>query len=210
MKRLILPTLRVGVVLAVLTVSDVCAVAGRQANREGSTLNSKYDAMIQKAETYEKYKVIPTASLSAFWQEVRDTLSSYRQDINLAQAEIVSIGQTLKSTNDSLAVVNERLAASEEVNSEIAFLGLSFNKSLYNTLVWGLMGTLLVFMAVLYFSFKNAHVVTGRAKKDLAQVRDELESLRNLSNEKQVKLKRELQTALNQLDEVKRKVTAGR
>ena len=207
---MILPGLRVGFVLSLLTFSSVCTVVGRQASGGEASLTNKFDAITEDAETYERYKVIPIVGLNTFWQEVQDSLSSYQAEIRAAQAQIASINQTLQATNDSLEVVNEKLTASEEVNSEIVFLGMSLQKSFYNAVVWGIVGTLLVFMAILYFSFKNSHAVTSRAKKDLAQVREELETLRNLSNEKQVKLKRELQTAHNQLEEVRRKVAAGR
>lgn len=207
---MILPGLRVGFVLSVLTVLGVCVVEGRQTSGEETSLKSKYNAITENAETYERYKVIPIVGLNSFWQEVQDSLSSYQAEIRAAQAEIASINQTHQAMNDSLAVVNEKLTASEEVNSEIVFLGMSLEKSFYNAVVWGIVGILLIFMAILYFSFKNSHAITSRAKKDLAQVREELETLRNLSNEKQVKLKRELQTANNQLEEVKRKVAAGR
>jgi hypothetical protein len=46
--------------------------------------------------------------------------------------------------------------------------------------------------------------MTRQAKKDKELVDQELEDLRKRSHEKQVKIKRELQTALNKLEEQRR------
>jgi septal ring factor EnvC (AmiA/AmiB activator) len=209
MKGMILPEIRRGGVLVLLIGLNAGMVFGKQDDDQGS-LHVKYRKMVEDAETYEKYKVIATQQLNGFWGEVEDSLVSYRKEIADVKTAIANINATLEAVNDSLAVVNEQLQASEEVNSEISFLGMSLNKSFYNMMVWGIVGGLLVLLGIMYVSFKNSHSITIRAKRDLVQVTEELEELRQRSNEKQVKLKRELQTAVNQLEEVRRKAPAGR
>ncbi len=210
MDRMILSIIRNMCVVLVLITISTAASYGRQSDPSEASLKAKYNEMVENAETYEKYKVIATTKLNSFWGEVNDSLATVRSELANAKLATSAIDQSLKAAKDSLVVVNEKLTASEEVNSEIGVLGLSLDKSFYNVVVWGLIGALLIIMGVLYVAFKNSHSVTSRAKKDLIQVTEELEDLRHRSNEKQVKLKRELQTALNQIDEMRRKVPAGR
>jgi DNA repair exonuclease SbcCD ATPase subunit len=209
MKGMILPEIWWGGVLILLIGLNVGMAFGKQSD-ENRTLHAKYKEMVEDAETYEKYKVIATQQLNSFWGEVEDSLVSYRKEIADVKIAIANINKTLEASKDSLAVVNEQLQASEEVNGEISFLGMSLNKTFYNTVVWGIVGGLLILLGIMYVSFKNSHSITNRAKRDLVQVTEELEELRQRSNEKQVKLKRELQTAVNQLEEVRRKAPAGR
>lgn len=185
-------------------------ILAQEAGDSEGRLSEQYRELMDRSETYEKYKVIAITKLDEFWAGVEDSLGLYRSQIADAKRQVARANETLQQAKDSLAVVNKQLAASEEENDGIYFLGMLLDKSFYNVLVWGIVGGLLVLLGVLYVSFKTSHQITSRAKKDLQQVSAELENLRHRSNEKQVKLKRELQTALNQIEEYKRKVPAGR
>jgi Skp family chaperone for outer membrane proteins len=82
------------------------------------------------------------------------------------------------------------------------FFGILITKSVYNVILWGIVIGLVVLLIFLYLAFLNANRVAKQAKNDKVRVDEELEDLRKTDHDKQVKIKRELQTALNKLDEL--------
>jgi len=181
---------------------------GQDSLRNG--LEDKYQELLRKSESYQNFRVISTEKLNALWRETTDSLAKYRNGILVAELRIQKAEFQAVQANDSVAAVHEKLEASESINESIRFLGLSVNKRVYNIVVWSIVGVLLLGLGTLYLLFKRNDELTMRAKSDFTKVSEELEELRQRSNEKQAKLKRELQTALNQMEENRRKVSVGK
>ena len=78
------------------------------------------------------------------------------------------------------------------------------SKTGYHWMVWILIFTLLT-VAILIYLYAISMVSSGkRIKKDHEYLRREFESHKDRSRENQVKLKRELQTAVNTIEELKK------
>lgn len=177
---------------------------GTAAN-DSLSLSAKYEVMLGKSESYQNYKVIANFRLDALWSEVQDSLAAYRREIAETKALVSQWQDQTRQVRDSLALREKELAESQALNSEIEFIGLSIDKGFYNTFVWSLIGLLVLTILILYYFYQRSHSLTARAQKDFAKANQELEELRTRSNDRQVKLKRELQTALNLIEDYKKK-----
>ncbi len=175
------------------------------ASADSLSLSAKYQEVLSRSESYQNYKVIANFRLDGLWKEVQDSLASYRKEIAATKALVDQWESQTAQVRDSLALMERNLAASEELNDEIEFLGLSIDKGFYNTFVWSLIGLLVLALLVLYYFYQRSHGLTSRAQRDFSKANQELEELRTRSNERQVKLKRELQTALNLIEDYKKK-----
>lgn len=63
---------------------------------------------------------------------------------------------------------------------------------------------LAVLAALAYMMFMKSNRVTSRSRKELGALEQEFEDHKNKARETQVKLKRELQTSINKMEEMKR------
>ncbi len=168
------------------------------------SLNYKYQEMIDQTETFNQYKVIPRTRLDNFWDEVMAKLRANTQSIESLSAEVALQRDTVQSVNAKMASVQAQLEESLTQNNSIVFLGLELSKGAYHVIVWSIIFVALVLASVLYMMFSKSNRVTNRAKKELESLQLAFEDHKNQSREKQVKLKRELQTAVNTIDEMKR------
>ena len=164
-------------------------------------LRQKYENMIETSETYDQYKVIPRTTIDAFWAEVSDTL---RQ--NKARMKQLSIALNQQQT--SAAELNERvielqtsLNANLNQKDSIEFMGITFSKLSYHIMVWSIILILAIVAVLAYLMFLRSNKVTTRVKQAHESLAAEFDDHRNSAREKQAKLKRELQTAINQLNE---------
>ena len=165
------------------------------------TLQEKYDDMIESTETYEQYKVIPRTRLNGFWSEVSDSLNQNKivqkeqqNTILDQQAENVRVAAVAKD-------LEAQLSESLDQNDTIYFLGIPFSKIGYHLMVWLIIVALAVLGVISYLMFMRSNSVTSRVKKEHEELIAEFDAHKDKARETQVKLKRELQTAINSLNE---------
>lgn len=182
-------------ILSVIFLLFLSPASGQQ------SLQEKYDAMLDETETYEQYKVIPRARLNAFWSETMDTLNRKQRKIVELQSETQDAKALAQQARTELAEVQAKLDESLELNDTIYFLGIPFSKVGYHIMVWVIIIALAVLAIMAYFMFIRSNSVTSRTRREFEALQAEYDEQKNKAREQQVKLKRELQTAVNQLNE---------
>ncbi len=183
-------------------------IAPFTSHSQSSTLDGKYQEMMEKSETYEVYKVIKLDRLNTFWVEVQDSLNAQNRQIIRLSTTIDTLQSTVRSLNDNVERLTADLDESNSINDSISFLGIDFSKGFYHVLVWGIIGGCIVGLVIVFGMYKRSNSVTSRSLKDYRNLEGEYESHKNQSREKYVKLKRELQTALNKLEEIRKTKTS--
>ncbi len=167
-------------------------------------LNRKYKDLLNSSETFNQYKVIVTTDLDAFWSEVMDSLKQDDQSILVLQNQVATQRVAIDTLTTAKQSVEEELKASLNANDSISFLGISFTKLGYHIAVWAIILVILVLGLIAYYMFIKSNKITSRSKKELETLQLAYEEHKAKSREKEIKLKRELQTAINSLEETKR------
>ncbi|MFT6882093.1 MAG: hypothetical protein ACI83W_002636 [Marinoscillum sp.] len=171
---------------------------------EPTSLNERYDKLMEKASNYQQYKVIKETQIVELWASVNDTLNDKTDEVSSLKSSLVGSKSQIDSLKVKLNQANIELENSEESNATISFFGADLNKGTYHALVWGIIILLIAGCAGLYLMFLGSNSHTSRLKRDNEFLRNELEDFKDKSRETQVRLKRELQTAVNALEDIKR------
>lgn len=165
------------------------------------SLQAKYDNLLENTETFQQYKVIPRTSLNAFWSETTDSLSLAKSQIRDLKSNVSTQKDSIQSLNVSVSGLQSSLDESLNMNDSISLLGISFSKLGYHILVWSIIIALAVLGIFAYLLFLRSNGQTSRFRRDMESLRSEFEAHKEAALAKQLKLKRELQTAINQLSE---------
>ncbi|MEO9870028.1 hypothetical protein [Ekhidna sp.] len=165
------------------------------------SLQEKYDELLEKTETFEQYKVIPRTRLNSFWSEAVDSLNRGKEVITELRSELDAQKQSVVALNIQVNELQTQLDSSLDLNDTINFIGIPFSKLGYHLMVWAIIVTLAVLGIISYFMFLRSNTVTSKVKKEHEILLAEFEDHKTKAREKQVKLKRDLQTAVNQLSE---------
>ena len=100
-------------------------------------------------------------------------------------AELKGSTADLNGRTDSLNVLltttRQQLDKITATKNKISVLGLEINKTAYNTIMWILVGGLILLMAVGFLIFKRNLVVLLRTEKDLKELKDEFAAYRQSS-----------------------------
>lgn len=160
------------------------------------SLNGQYQYLSGKFYNYQK------PQLAAFYKNMSDTLRAERAKSKSLQQQLSAQGKTVQSMQSD---VNAKEQSLSELNSKvdaISLLGIPVTKTMYNTIMWGLV---IVFGAVAAVVIMQSGSARREAKyriKLYEELDEEYKAYKVKANEKEKKLARELQTERNKLDEL--------
>jgi len=193
-------TKRLSIVACLFLLLNTTNLALAQVEQQAPSLSENFTEIIENAESYEAYKVIKTSKLISFKNNMLDSLQAYRERIKGLESDVSTLKTELDELKAQFAATQVELEESEAINASMSVLGIPVNKASYNIVVWSLVGVLAICIAILYFRIKHVCAVVKRVKSAYSKIMDEYRTQRHQSVEKQMKLKREMQTMQNRLE----------
>lgn len=150
-----------------------------------------------KSNSYQEYKVIKKTQLATLKRNILDSVSTLERKITGLESEIKNQNTEIDSLTQNLKQTQENLAASKEKEDGIELFGILTSKATYNTIMWSIIGILLLISGFLFYRFLNSHKITKAAQLKMAEIEIELEDNRRNSLEREQKLRRKLQDEIN-------------
>ncbi len=184
-------------------VSELTAQTEDADATRDNSLSSQYQELKKESNNYQVYKVVRETSLDALFKGVTDSINAYRSEIATLNAEQNTLNKTVGSLKSQVNEREESLADQEYQIEHMSFLGMSLTKGTYVTFTWVLIFILLTVAVVLYLRFNTANRVTVRTKSEYDALQSDFEAQKQRARETETKIKRELQTELNRVEELK-------
>lgn len=163
------------------------------------TIDQQFDELIQESNNYKQYEVVQKSRLVTLQNNTQTIIDGLKKEISSSNNHIKELQKEIDKINTTLAKTTKKLEETNKSKQEIAFLGLPTNKTTYKVIMWGIVLILLVGLILFIYKFKNSHVVTNEAEKDLQDIREEFDEYRKSALEKQQKMGRMLQDERNKL-----------
>lgn len=160
------------------------------------SLSGQYQYLSSKFYNYQK------PQLSAFYKNITDTLRAERKKTRELQQKLSAQGKTVQNLQSDVTAKEQSLTESNSKVDAISLLGIPVSKSLYNTIMWGLV---IVFGALATIVILQSGSARREAKyriKLYEELDEEYKAYKVKANEKEKKLARELQTERNRIDEL--------
>ena len=177
---------------------------------EDNSLETQFNDLKNKSNSYQEYKVVKVVSLNNFWQNVEDSLAAFHQEIEEANSAIAQQNQKLDSLNQKLEAREDALEKSEYDIAHLTVLGMDVEKDSYVTFTWIVFFVLLLILGITFAKFKNSNKVAVEKKSDYDELSQELNDYKQKAREKEIKLMRELQTERNTIEELNQKIATLR
>ena len=162
-----------------------------------TTLEEQFTDVIEKSNRYQDYKVVKTYKLNNLRKSVNDSIAQLEQTIDAAEGKIQEQQSEIEGLTANLAATENDLTLSKQKEDGISLLGTLLKKSTYNTIMWSVIGLLLLGLVILFFKFKSSHRVTREAQVKLAETEEEFENHRQRTLEREQQLRRKLQDEIN-------------
>lgn len=178
-----------------LTILLFSAIAFAQQNT--NTIENQFEDVVDKSNNYQEFKVIKKAKIYALRKNILDSINALENTINLTYTEIDQQKAEITTLKSSLETTQTNLSTSQEKEDGIEILGMLTKKSTYNSIMWSIIGALLLILILLFYKFKNSHSVTKSARLKLAETETEFDAHRQKTLENEQLLRRKLQDEIN-------------
>lgn len=163
------------------------------------SLESKWNRMLDKSNTYKSHKIIHEGELSQMWNTVEDSMMMSKVKIRIEQKKVsdqlVEITSLKRKTADAQATLNK---ANEEKEKAQASRD---SADVYIGTLWIALGLVIVGSVILFLMFKKSNSITEQKINDFEDLKKSFEEYKTQKLEIERKLKREIQTYQNQFHE---------
>ncbi|PHQ56952.1 MAG: hypothetical protein COC16_02300, partial [Lutibacter sp.] len=161
------------------------------------SVKNQFDYLINKSNKYSNYKVVRINWLNQIKSNVSDSLAVSKKEIlinyvtiNAQKDSIISLTSKIKDSENTINNLNIE-------KKSISFGGIQFNKGLFKTILFSIIGVL-TFLLVLFISkFKRSNIITLQTIATLKEIEGEFDAHRKMALEREQKVMRKLQDELN-------------
>ncbi|MDT0554395.1 tRNA (guanine-N1)-methyltransferase [Patiriisocius hiemis] len=189
MKKLIL--------LALLLFCSVSLSYSQETETKDNSLNGQFEAIKKTSNNYQDYEVVKKFKLNALQKNTLDSIAVYKSEISTLKNTISSQNDEISSLTTTLNETKVALTNSQEKEDGIEFLGILTQKSTYNTILWSIIGLLLITLAYFIYRFNASNSITKESKAKLTELESEFELHRQKKLEEMQQVRRKLQDEIN-------------
>ncbi|HNP19006.1 MAG TPA: hypothetical protein PKL31_11265 [Fulvivirga sp.] len=168
---------------------------------EATGINDQFKELKESSETFKEYKVIKINVLNDFWKSVMDSIKTKESVIAKLQSENSVDKANIDQLKANLEVRDATIEELQYATSHINVLGVEFGKTFYKILNFTIIGILLVFCGILIISLKERRNIAKTKISAFDKLELKFEDYKRAALDKQMKLRRELQTEINKREQ---------
>ena len=174
------------------------------AQSKGPTLNKRWEGMLSRSNNYQLYKVVKKTDLEEVWKAVQDSVNHLQNQLVREKSKIPTLDTQIKDLKKQVDEIDQKHQAVTIEKDNIVFLGAGVNKHTYVNILWVMIALIIVGAVILFFLFKNSNRITNQKKNEYDHLFKSFEEYKMSKIEMERKLRRELQTNMNMIEELKR------
>ena len=186
-----------------MRIITVLLLLGISMHLSAQSLDDQYRTLRDDAETFKVYKVIKQTELDAFWNVVMDSVKEVRSELLESYVTIERQQSDMSEKDGTINAKDEEIAQLEYEASHISVLGIGMFKEAYLAISFTLVALLVAALVFLYGRSKTSILTARKKMQEFSKLNAEYEDYKKDSLEKQMKLRRELQTQINKLEEIR-------
>jgi len=174
------PLLKSAFTILIILVSSISSIGQSPMPEilEQGTLREQMKYIEEKTRIYENYRAIREDMFQIIKRNAVDSLSKVHGQVNILAGMNKNLLTRIDSLTISLTDTKTLLEEAVSTKENIRVLGMNLNKTVYNSIMWIIVGILLFLLAMGFLVFKRNLTVMLRTKKDLEELKIEFEAYR--------------------------------
>lgn len=189
-------------------LSFVCVGFAQDVDADSIDIQSKtilddFNQIIDEGGNYQEYKVIKKTALADFRVQLAEQKEAFETEISSLEENITNQAKEINELKQQLSTSQNSLSEVEEVRDSMQFFGNNVDKSLFQTIVFGIIGVLILVLIILMVKFKSNSAATKEARETLSTTEKDFEEYKRNALEKQQVLGRQLLDEKNKVNKLK-------
>lgn len=170
---------------------------------EKGTITEQMKYLEEKTRIYEDYRAIREDMFQKIKNNSIDTINGAKNRINGLVLLTSNLNVRIDSLNSSLSGTKADLDEITRSKNSIKVIGIEINKTAYNTIMWIIVGALVLLLVTGFLAFKRNFNITRNTKKELDDLRTEFEAYRQKTRLEREKMSMEHFNELKRLKGIK-------
>ena len=191
------------ILICSISVAFAQAVDNDSIPNQSQTIVDQYNEIINESGSYQEYKVIKKTTLSNFRLELTNSKEAFEKEISLLTSEIKKQTAEIKALRAQLDSTKNKLAEVESQKNSMQFFGNNLDKIVFQTIVFGIIGVLILTLLIVLIKFRANSAATKDAVESLDRTEKKFEEYKRNALEMQQKLGRQLQDEKNKASKLK-------
>lgn len=188
-----------------LSVALLAINFGGFAQDNKNTIDNQFNTLLNESTNWQNSKIVQLDKLQQLQKNVNDSLTKLHLTIVNNKDASLEHKESVETLTSQLKITQDSLASTLATTTNIEVLGFSSEKSTFLTIVWSIMGLLIVLLGIVYYRFKKSFTNIKESQSKLAETEEELEELRKSSLEREQRIRRQLQDEINKNKPVDKK-----
>lgn len=130
---------------------------------------------------YDNFRAIREDIFQKLNKNILDSLTAVKNKVAELKGDTANLISRTDSLNVLLTSTRSQLEEVTATKNKIRVFGMEINKTTYNTIMWILVGGLILLMVLGFLVFKRNLVVLLRTEKDLKELKEEFATYRQTS-----------------------------
>lgn len=181
-------------IIAVIFLLCVTIASAQDATKP---IDEQFTEVIEGSNNYQQFKVIEKIKMNRLQANTKERIGNLQSEIASLKSEMASQQTAASKVSADLESTQQALEVTKGEKDSIVFLGSQMQKGTYQTMMWGIVGVLLLGLLFFIYRFRNSHILTKEAQLKLDETEAEFDDYRRKSLEKEQKLGRQLQDERN-------------
>lgn len=139
------------------------------------TITEQLSQIENHTKVYENFRAIREDIYQLIQNNVKDSMAKQLVKVRDLNVQIASLRQQIDSINKGLETTKTGLHEMTQKQNSISVLGLDINKTVYNSIMWSIIGIAVLLLLIGYFIFKKNMETTQKAKNELSDIQKEFE-----------------------------------
>jgi hypothetical protein len=146
-----------------------------------ATIRGQIEYVEDHTRIYDNFRAIREDIYQKLNKNIIDSLTAEKTRVEQLKGSTEALNGSADSLKVLLASTRQQLDEVTATKNKIRILGLEINKTAYNTIMWILVGGLILLMAIGFLIFKRNLVVLLRTEKDLRDLKEEFAAYKQSS-----------------------------
>lgn len=188
-------------ILSIVTLSFSTNILAQDAiaqpELESGTIESQFDYIIDKSSSFKEFQLIRRSSILKVKTNALDSVKNLRKELIETKKQINPLQEQITKLQQEVTTLNKNLTAVADQKDSILFLGKDFDKTTYSTMVWSIIGLLILLLIFVTIRLKGSSSTTHRTKNEFEKIESEFDEFRKKSLKKEQEIMRKLQDEIN-------------
>ncbi|GJM59752.1 MULTISPECIES: hypothetical protein [Persicobacter] len=196
------------------SISVASAQGTEQAATGEQTLKEQFQSLKKSSTTYKNgagvpYKVIKEVSYDKIVRVVEDSIVGHRNLLKQTNAQLAESNEEIVRLNDMISSKDKEIEENIYQVSHLTALGIDWNKNTFKVTSFGIILSLVAALVFAFTRVKFSNNTAASKTSDYEELHEEFESYKQRMRERETKLRRELTTEMNKVEELKASLKRG-